>query len=264
MKILVIGDPHGDLQGIRKINLNGLDLILLTGDLGSANLMRKMHFENVTRTQQGLPEIEHSSREKKRAFMEAYDSTMKLIKYLSSFHAEIFTVFGNVENSNAETRKISKEIGLHLPFLYDELRKRNVRVLNNVIANFHGVRIGGVEYFVDSNWVREFKPSDYREQLASARVQTMKAKRVLKNFGDVDILLCHQPPYGILDGVNFKGAPKHWRGKHAGSPVILDYIKRNQPQYVFCGHIPEGEGMKKVGRTEVYNLGVGGFKFIEL
>jgi len=58
-------------------------------------------------------------------------------------------------------------------------------------------------------------------------------------------------------------APKSWRGKHAGSKVILDYLRKKQPLYSFCGHIHEGEGMKKIGKTEVYNLGVGGYKIVE-
>jgi len=86
----------------------------------------------------------------------------------------------------------------------------------------------------------------------------------LKNFGDLDILICHQPPYGYLDQTNHPSAPKEWRGKHAGSKVILDYIKKYQPKYVFCGHIHENPGMKKIGKTEVYNLGVAGHKIISL
>ena len=81
----------------------------------------------------------------------------------------------------------------------------------------------------------------------------------------MDILICHQPPYGFLDKVSGKyGAPKKWVGKHAGSKVILNYIKKYQPKYVFCGHIHEGEGKVKIGKTEVYNLGVAGHKIIEL
>lgn len=37
MKILVIGDPHGNLEKIKKISIKGVNLILLTGDLGKAD-----------------------------------------------------------------------------------------------------------------------------------------------------------------------------------------------------------------------------------
>jgi Icc-related predicted phosphoesterase len=91
-----------------------------------------------------------------------------------------------------------------------------------------------------------------------------KKLRVLKRFGKIDILVCHQPPYGILDKVNFPGVPDSWKGKHAGSKIILDYVKKFQPKYVFCGHIHEGEGKKKVGKSLVYNLGVGSNVVVEL
>ena len=263
MRICAIGDPHGNLNKIKQIPLSDVDLILLTGDLGSANLMRKMAFDNIERKKQGHEEIEYTPAQKKKAFMEAYTSTMRIIKYLRRF-APVFTIFGNVESSNYETRKQSRKIGVALPYLSNDLNAlTNVRVINNRIANFEDIRIGGLEYFIDTNLVREFKPPDYKKRLAKAKRETDKAKRVLRWFNSLDILVCHQPPYGILDKVTAKFAPKHWQGKHAGSKAILQYIKSKSPKYVFCGHIHEGQGMKKVGETEVYNLGVGGHKIIE-
>lgn len=263
MKILALGDPHGDLDLIKKINLKGLDLIVLTGDLGSASLMRKRHFENVERQKEGLPKKEYSPLQKKQAFMEAYTSTIKLVKYLAKF-APVYTIFGNVESSNAETRKQSKEIGLPLPFLTDDLNAiDNVKVINNKVVNFQGVRIGGLEYFVDTNWVEEFKPSDYEKKYALAKKATEKAKATLARFEKLDVLVCHQPPFGYLDQVNFQGAPAHWQGKHAGSKTILAYIKQKKPRYVVCGHIHEGAGKTIIGKSNVYNLGVGKFQIFE-
>lgn len=186
------------------------------------------------------------------------------MKYLTRF-APVFTIFGNVESSNYETRKLSKHIGIDLPYLSNDLNSLpDVRVINNRIANFEGIRMGGLEYFVDTNWVREFRPSNYRESLKDAKKQTDKAKKVLQWFDSLDILVCHQPLYGVLDKVTAKFAPKNWKGKHAGSKTILQYIKSKSPKYVFCGHIHEGQGMKKIGKTEVYNLGICGHKIIEI
>jgi len=123
---------------------------------------------------------------------------------------------------------------------------------------------GGLKYFLDTNWVQEFKPSDYGLMLVEAKKQASKAKKVLNWFGKLDILVCHQPPYGFLDKVNAKFAPKQWQGKNAGSKTVLRYVKKYKPKYVFCGHIHEGKGMKKIGVTTVYNLGVAGHKIINL
>ena len=91
-----------------------------------------------------------------------------------------------------------------------------------------------------------------------------KVKKILNWFKkiDIDILITHQSPYGILDKVKNPAAPKHWQGKNAGSKIILNFIKTKKPKYVFCGHIHEGKGHKKLQNTEIYNLGIANHKII--
>jgi len=265
MKILAIGDPHGS-EKIRKIPIKKInpDLILLPGDLGKSDLIRKMAFENIDRKKQGLPEKKYSASMKKRGYMEVYNSSMKLIKYLSKF-APIYLIYGNADYYNKDVRKLSKEINQKLPFMYNDLNSiNNVRIINNRIANFKGIRIGGLEYFIDTSWVREFKPADYKERIRKAKKETDKARRIIRNFRYVDILLCHQPPYRVLDKKG-PGGPKDWEGKHAGSKVVLDYIKKERPRYVLCGHMHEAKGKEKIGNTEVFNLGCcGDYKVLNL
>jgi Icc-related predicted phosphoesterase len=264
MRILVIGDPHGDLDKIKKIPLKGIDLILLNGDLGKADLARKRYFKNVEREKRGLPKLEDTPDFNKKCYMQIYDSSIKVLKYLSKI-APVHTIFGNVESHDSEIRKMEKEIGLRLPkFVKNFKRIKRVYIINNRLRNFNGVRIGGLEYFIDVSWIKEFKPSNYKDNLNGARKETKKSRAILSRFKELDILVCHQPPYGILDKVTFESAPKHWQGKNAGSLSILKYIQSNNPKYVFCGHIHEGEGFAKIKETEVYNLGVCGYKIIEL
>jgi Icc-related predicted phosphoesterase len=264
MRILAIGDPHGDLKSVRKIPLKNVDAILLTGDLGSARLMRKMAFENIERRKNGLPPKEFSSKDKKRAFMEAYTTSIAIMRYLSKY-APVYSIYGNVESTDRETKEYSKELGLALPSLTKICMKmKNVNIINNKLAKVKNVRIGGLQYFTDVCWVKNFKPNDYESALLNASEQSVKAHKMLSKFGKVDILVCHQPPLGYLDKVTAKFAPKHWQGKHAGSKIILDYIKRKKPRYVFCGHIHEGEGNARIGSSSVHNLGVCGWKIVEI
>ncbi len=238
MKILVIGDPHGS-EKICKLEkeLEKADLVLLTGDVGKADLARKFAFENFERVKKGLKKKKPTKREQKLIEKEIYGSTIHLLKYLSKF-APVYTIQGNV---GMEYSKVNK--------------MRNVHLVKNRVRNINGLRVGFLEYFVDTNWVQDFRPGDYMKSLKKAKRQTDKAKGILKRFGEVDILICHQPPYKVLDKVTNPDAPKSYIGKHAGSKAILDYIKRKQPKYVFCGHIHEGKGRRKIGRTEVYNVG---------
>jgi len=258
MKILAIGDPHGE---IKDYNLDDIDLVIFTGDLGSASLMRKMAFENIERAKKGLSKKKFSSIEEKKAYMEAYDSTLSLLKKFSG--VPVMVIYGNVESSDADTKKLMKRIKLKLPLLSSALKKIGVQVINDKLVEFKGVRVGGLKYFIDTCWVQTFKPGDYNKKMKEAKKDSDNAKKVLKTFNKIDILVCHQPPFGVLDKVTSKFAPKHWVGKQAGSKVVLNYIKKSQPKYVVCGHIHEGEGEAFVGKTKVYNLGMGSYKVLE-
>lgn len=262
MRILAIGDPHGDLEKIKKIPIKNVNLILLTGDLGKADLARKRAFENIERRKNGLKEIEDTPKDIKLIYQEIYFSSISILEYLSKF-APVYSILGNVETSEAEVRKDEKKYNIKLPYLIFKINSlKDVSLIKNRVRDFDGIRVGGLEYFIDDCWIKEFREKD-KKRMKNAKRETEKAKRILNNFKNLDILLCHQSPYGILDKVGNK-APRHWRGKHAGSKVILDYIKKYRPRYVLCGHIHEGEGKKKIGKTEVYNLGFAGHVFLNI
>lgn len=256
MKILVIGDPHGVLP--KKIPEN-IDLILITGDLGKADLARKRFFENIKRSGEGLPELEKTSVFEKKIWQEIYFSSIYVAKYFSKI-APTYSLLGNIgTNTDFETKKEEKKLGIKLPYLRKGLGKiRNFHLVRNRVRNFEGLRFGFLDNFIDNSWIKEFNEKD-KKRIKNAKRETAKAKQILNWFGNVDVLISHQPPYGYLDKISGKyGAPKSWWGKHAGSKVVLDYIKKKQPRYVFCGHIHEGKGKVKIGKTEVYNVGISG------
>jgi uncharacterized protein len=66
-------------------------------------------------------------------------------------------------------------------------------------------------------------------------------------------LVIHVPPYGTrLD----EYAP----GKHAGSTALREWVEREQPVYLFCGHIHETAGLSdRLGATQCINVGKEGF-----
>lgn len=265
VKICAIGDPHGDLKKIKKASKD-VDFYLVTGDLGKCDLARKMYFENIKREKKGLSKVESGLKINKKIHDEVHFSTLGVLKILAK-RAPAYSIQGNVEITTIkQAKKRTQKEGfrnLATRKIIDE--SKNMYLVKNVIRNIDGIRIGFLEYFIDTSWVREFKPSDYKKVMSGAKRESDKAREILERFAKVDILVCHQPPYGYLDKVSSKyGAPKNWWGKHAGSKIILDYIKKFQPRYVFCGHIHEGEGHVRIGKSEVFNLGVGGFEVLEL
>lgn len=62
------------------------------------------------------------------------------------------------------------------------------------------------------------------------------------------ILMCHQPPYGVLD------TPSHSE-KHAGSQSVRKFIERVQPLICFTGHMHASVGMETIGKTQIINPG---------
>lgn len=80
------------------------------------------------------------------------------------------------------------------------------------------------------------------------------AERLLR-FADLEplILVCHAPPYGTdLDRIR--------PGLHAGSTAVRDFIARRRPEYFFCGHIHEAEGVAvNLDGVRARNVGKAGY-----
>jgi len=66
-------------------------------------------------------------------------------------------------------------------------------------------------------------------------------------------LVIHVPPHNTrLD----EFAP----GKHAGSTALRTWVEREQPPYLFCGHIHETAGLSdQLGATQCINVGKEGY-----
>jgi Icc-related predicted phosphoesterase len=264
MKIAAIGDPHGNLDKIRSIPLDKVDLALLTGDLGQTDNLRKLAYEFLAIKRPGPREKSACAEGFKKAFLQSHGTALKMAGYIAGF-CPVYVVRGNADISNDDTRKFARTFRIELPYLYQDLLKiKGLRLIDNRLAVFRGLRIGGIKYFTDISWAREFELDSLPKIRDIALRDTHNANRVLDRFGKIDILVTHVPPYGVLDRVESKTVPPSWVGRHAGSRAILEYIHRQQPGYVFCGHIHESEGFEKVGGSQVYNLGCGGYKVIQI
>jgi Icc-related predicted phosphoesterase len=76
----------------------------------------------------------------------------------------------------------------------------------------------------------------------------------------VKIFCPHAPPRGTSCDVLRSG-------EHVGSVAIRDFVAREQPDVVLCGHIHEARGMDEIGRSRVVNPGAaaaGHYAVIEL
>jgi len=61
------------------------------------------------------------------------------------------------------------------------------------------------------------------------------------------VLVSHAPPRGVVDFTS--------SGVHAGSEAVREFVQREQPSLVICGHIHEAYGQERLGATLVVNCG---------
>ncbi|MFN7997941.1 MAG: metallophosphoesterase [Bryobacteraceae bacterium] len=103
--------------------------------------------------------------------------------------------------------------------------------------------VAGLGY---SSYTPFHTPGEYSEAQIAAKLAPFEALAPL-------ILICHCPPHGTdLDRIR--------NGTHGGSTAILDFVKKHQPEYFFCGHIHEAEGMRQqIGGTLAVNVGKQGY-----
>lgn len=63
-----------------------------------------------------------------------------------------------------------------------------------------------------------------------------------------EIFVCHQPPYNTLND--------HTRSNgHVGSHAVRTFIEARQPLLCLTGHVHEGIGIDRIGRTQIINPG---------
>lgn len=62
------------------------------------------------------------------------------------------------------------------------------------------------------------------------------------------VLVTHTPP-------NMTGLDRIHSGEHVGSKRIKEFIETYRPVLYVCGHIHEGRGVKRIGRTVAVNPG---------
>ncbi len=89
-------------------------------------------------------------------------------------------------------------------------------------------------------------PGEYTEEQIAEYLSAFNGVKPL-------YLVVHAPPYGSkLD----EFAP----GKHAGSTAVREFVDREQPEMLFCGHIHECGGKSdQIGRTRCFNVGKKGY-----
>lgn len=146
-------------------------------------------------------------------------------------HDTIYAVLGNCDNED---------------FLVD-LDEQDINVENSLVYE-NGIAISGAGGGTKFTGKTEFERTE-EEILSDFQI----VENAVEQTGDPSlwkslILISHNPPKAkVCDKVN--------ENLNAGSQLFTDYILKNQPVAVVCGHIHEGQGVEKIGETTVINPG---------
>lgn len=222
MKFFLNADSHGnELQELE----NKVDMVFIVGDFSKGDKLREAVFGN-GRIEDAKEEILETARD-----------------FLSKIPKNSIVVPGNVEK-------------LCLAEISDYANKIGISFLENEIIESKGLKIGGLKFFMEEWWARQVYPKD-TDKIKRAQEEEKEVSEFLEKNPDLDIILSHLPPFDILDKDPnlLKNMPKSY-AINCGSRILLDYIYKNKPLLVVCGHI-HLPGEVVVGETRVINPGEG-------
>ncbi|MCK5321154.1 metallophosphoesterase [Candidatus Pacearchaeota archaeon] len=279
MKILVIGDLHGRKP---RIHFKDFDCIIQVGDICSDKEIAP-YYKKLFRELKKNPEIslniekmiiqDVGKKEFKQMEKRSLEGGRKILEFLNSFDKPVFIVPGNWDESYGKT-KIKNMDGRgysRMKAFYDmwggsEMNKKLVRGLKNIrdcqfrLHRFCEVNILGYGLSSCPEKVsrKNFNEKDY---LKLKRAYEKLIGRLKDVYGKRDkkfptIFLTHNIPYSTkLDVGKQKGSYAY--KKHLGSTIAKDFCVKSKPLLCIGGHMHEGRGKDKIGKTVVINPGFG-------
>jgi Icc-related predicted phosphoesterase len=96
----------------------------------------------------------------------------------------------------------------------------------------------------------EYRPAKGERLMWSQK----QARKLLKGFERVDVMLAHSPPLGVNDDADDRA--------HVGLEGLRDYVEREQPAMLLHGHTYPPLPVERLGQTQVRH--VRGHRFVRL
>jgi hypothetical protein len=170
---------------------------------------------------------------------------------LKEYGPDVLVIAGDITNYHGHRRVVSLLNEMGLPVLavrgnadwpiVDRLLERfsRTRSLHLREAVLDGFSFTGVSGTI---------PVPFRSRLRWIERPLLQKMEALVT--EHTILVAHPPPWGTLDEVLGRF--------HAGCRGLKGIVLRQQPRILICGHIHEGPGTARLGRTRVVNCNMGG------
>ncbi|MFW6113665.1 MAG: metallophosphoesterase [Actinomycetota bacterium] len=231
MKILAIGDMHGNLQALKKVSDDvGLwkpDLVVFCGDI--------IHGDD---REEEWARARREGRRPDREMLASGDERDRKIycdflELLSGFQGTVRIIPGHVDAPYA--------------LFLEELLKRRDRY-PHVLPVHHSFTNTGRD-FVLAGFGGEITDGD-RDDEVLVRFPAWELRYcmdALKHLSQEPVLLTHVPP--LAERVDLQD------GEHVGSAFLRRLIEEIKPAYAFCGHAHSAQGMEEICETLVINPG---------
>jgi Icc-related predicted phosphoesterase len=285
MKILIIGDLHGQKP---KIHFKNFDCIIQTGDIcddSKIGPLYKRYFEELKKN----PDLEIGAEKffikevgkkklnqyEKESLEKGYD----ILKYLDGFGKPIFMVAGNWDYSygKSKIKDLDKNDYNYMKAFYDwylgdKINSRLVRGLKNVKDCMHRNHefnnFNFIGYGLSSGGEKLKRKGTHRKLNLSYKefgILKKSLKRVFEKLSFAHkkrnkkfptIFISHNIPYNTKLDIG-KDKNSYAYGKHLGSYVARKFCEKNEPLICIGGHVHEGKGKDKIGKTLVINPGFG-------
>jgi Icc-related predicted phosphoesterase len=280
MKLLIIGDLHGRKPNIKNQNF---DAIVLVGDICDdikIGPLYKKYFRLLKKSDFNLGFDDFAKMQVGKKNLEKYEKESlevgnTILKYLDSFKKPIFMVAGNWDQSYGKTRikNLDKNYYNKMKFFYeswrlgDKLNPKLIKKTKNIkncmlhCEECNGVNFIGYGLSSGPEKIRkkETNKKQYDSLLKSHKRLVDKLENVYKNRKNKKLptfFITHNIPYNTkLDVVKDKKSYAY--NKHLGSIIARNFCIKNKPIVCVGGHVHEGKGKDKIGKTLVINPGYG-------
>lgn len=265
MKVLVVGDCHGEKPSLKDSWIEECDIILATGDFcGGGDEMRSLMFESIDEDWEWYDEMGKDEARKK--VQESLNEGEKILEYLNGLGKPVFVVPGNWDWSGeiyGDWEYLKKNRFNQIVQKYE-----NIININYGLNNQDGVSIIGYgpcsgpeipQYEDDKPETEE----ELEEQKQDYRETKEQISELFQEAEEPIIFLSHNVPHDTpLDMIDNEDSPAH--GRHYGSIVVREIIQDFQPLVNVAGHMHEGYGKHQLQDTFCLNAGLNATQLVKL
>lgn len=173
----------------------------------------------------------------------------EVLDQLLEFNSNLLALIGNLDNYEINDYLEKIDLNLH----------RQARMVKGKVCL---MGVGGSNY-TPFNTPVEFSEEELTEIMNDGFDQAREFITLAEPLNRTKIpliLISHVPPFNTsVDRIR--------NGRHVGSKAVRLFIEKHQPDVCITGHIHEGKGEDRIGKTHILNPGMlrkGGWVEIEL